>query len=207
MGMEDILWVGGALILGAIGVSIFNAASDEEKESGSRWKEKRKEIELTIEEHQKKIDKHIDNAQESYDYHFLVELHYSSMMCANSAYKLLDDARDSLSGINKMLKRSKNEKLNIQKGIDSTSEERNWEGKKEFINEVKMVNELRRGLFDERDKIISQKEKLLSDVKRLNNQTKKLKDHIREWCGDKGRDWYDRLEERRRNRRITEGYC
>ena len=207
MDMEDALWVGGALLLGAIGISIYNAASDEEKESRNRWKEKRKEVELTIEEHQKRIDKHIAEAQGSYDYNLLINLHYSSMMCANRAYKLLDDARDSLSGINKMLRKSKAEKKKIQKEIDCASRERNWDLKKELIDKIKMVNELRQGLFDEREKIVQQKENFLYEVRMLNNQTRKLKEYIRDRCGEKGRDWYNRLEERKRQHKLAERYC
>ena len=207
MDMEDALWVGGALLLGAIGISIYNAASDEEKESRNRWKEKRKEVELTIEEHQKRIDKHIAKAQGSYDYNLLINLHYSSMMCANRAYKLLDDARDSLSGINKMLRKSKAEKKKIQKEIDCASRERDWGLKKELIDKIKMVNELRQGLFDEREKIVQQKENFLYEVRRLNNQTRKLKEYIRDRCGEKGRDWYNRLEERKRQHKLAERYC
>jgi len=207
MDMEDVLWVGGALLLGAIGVSIYNAASNEERESRNRWKEKRKEVELTIEEHQKRIDEHIAEARGSYDYNLLINLHYSPMMCANSAYKLLDDARDSLSGINKMLKKSKMEKKKLQKEIDSATEERSWALKRELIEKIKMVNELRRGLFDEREKLIQQKENFLHEVRRLNKQTRKLKEYIRDRCGEKGRNWYARLEERKRQHRLAERYC
>ena len=77
-------------------------------------KEKREEVEKTLEEHQANIQEHIKQAQSSYDFHLLTNLHYSSVKVADSAYKLLGDARDSIRGINTMLMNAKKHKLELE---------------------------------------------------------------------------------------------
>jgi len=47
--------------------------------------------------------------------------------------------------------------------------------------------------YDARDKY---------ELKRLNNQTRRLKLIIRDRCGQKGKDWYARLDERTVKRKL-----
>jgi len=179
---------------------LYDSVSDDEYQARERWENKRVEVEKTIEEHQKNIDIHLQESQESYDFYFLNELHYSSVQISNSAYQLLDDSRTSFNGINKMLKKAKEQKKMLQNKLDSYKKEKNNHKVNEMKEELKMVNELRRNVFDDRDKLKLQKESFLSEVQRLNHQTRELKELIRDRCGAKGEDWYFRLEARKLNR-------
>ncbi|MGB2221778.1 hypothetical protein [Neptunomonas sp.] len=191
-----------------VGVGIkllYDAVTEEEKEARVRWEEKREQVEKSIEEHQRNIDNHIQEASSSYDFHFLVDLHYSSMKVADVAYKLLDDARLSLNGMNRMLREAKKQKLALESELIIAKKEKNREAKSNIIEQLKVVNEIRRSLFDDRDKVSEQKDTFLSEVKRLNNQTRDLKIHVKDRCGSKGLDWFNRGEERKRSRRLMEG--
>ncbi len=181
---------------------IYDAVSSEEYEARERWEEKRENLERTIKEHQENIEKHIQEAQNSYDFHFLVDLHYSSSQVANSAYKLLNDARSSFSGMSKMLQKSKEQRTILQKELKKAESCHNKKKIYEIIEELKMINDLRKNIFDDREKIKKQKEQFLAEVKRLNNQTRKLKEFIRDRCEDGGREWYDRLEARTKARKT-----
>lgn len=68
-----------------------------------------------------------------------------------------------------------------------------------------MVNELRKSVFDDKDKVKAQQASFLQEVQKLNNQTRELKECIRNRCGFKGVDWFNRLEERKKSRRSSEG--
>jgi len=180
---------------------LYDAVSEEEYEARQRWEDKREEIERSIEEHQRNIEDHINQAQRSYDFHFLIDLHYSSMKVANSAYQLLDDAKSSFNGMSKMLKKSKEQRTALQSELEKAKKAKDKNAIHEVIEQLKMLNDLRKNVFADRDKVKVQKDQFLSEVKRLNNQTRELKEFIRDRCDDGGRKWYDRLEARKQAKR------
>lgn len=188
------MWLLAPIGLGVVVKVIYDSISEDEKTARKRWKKKRKQAEKSIKEHRKNIKKHIKQAKKSYDFHFLADLHYSSMKVANSAYQLLDDVRISLYGMNKMLKISKEQKSKLQDELENLKKNRDKKALYETIEQLKMVNELRKNIFEDRDKIYLQKESFLLEVKRLNNQTRELKELIRDRCGNKGREWYNRRQ-------------
>ncbi len=180
---------------------LYDAVSEEEYEARERWEDKREEVERSIEEHQTNIEEHINQAQRSYDFHFLIDLHFSSMKVANSAYQLLDDANSSFNGMSKMLKKSKEQRTALQSELENAKDSKDKKAIYEVIEQLKMVNDLRKNVFADRDKMKAQKEQFLSEVKRLNNQTRELKEFIRDRCDDGGKKWYDRLEARKQAKR------
>lgn len=184
---------------------IYDAVSEEEREARQRWESKREEVEKSIEEHRRNIENHIKQAQSSYDFHFLVDLHFSSMKVADAAYQLLDDARSSFDGMSKMLKESKEQRTALQAKLKKEKRNNNRGSIRETIEELKMVHELRKNVFADRDKVKEQREGFLDEVRRLNNQTRGLKELIRDRCGYKGREWYNRLETKKQARRLSEG--
>jgi len=184
---------------------LYDVVSEEEREARERWENKREEVERSIEEHQRNIESHIQQAQSSYDFHFLVDLHYSSSQVANAAYQLLDDARSSFSGMSKMLKKSKEQRSALQEELEEAKRNKNRQAIHETIEQLKMVNDLRKNVFADRDTVKEQKANFLAEVQRLNNQTRELKEFIRDRCDEGGREWYDRLEARRHARRLSEG--
>lgn len=185
---------------------IYDAVSDAERSARQRWETKRAEVEKSVEEHRRNIEAHIAKAQSSYDFHFLVDLHFSSMKVADSAYSLLRDADSSFNGINKMLKKAKERKIELQQSLDAARQNKNNRKEiQDFIEQLKMVNEIRKSAFDDRDKVRQQKDGFLAEVKRLNLQTMRLKEFVRDRCGLKGKDWFNRLEARKAARRKAEG--
>ena len=92
----------------AIGLKIvYDVVSDEERQARQEWEDKREKVTRTIESHQADIQEHIRKAQTCYDFCRLVDLHHSSVIVANEAYKLLKDSNESLSAMIKMLDESK----------------------------------------------------------------------------------------------------
>ena len=184
---------------------IYDAVSKKEREARQRWENKREEVERSIEEHQRNIESHIAQARSSYDFHFLVDLHFSSMKVADAAYQLLEDARNSFAGMSKMLKASKEQRAALQAKLEKRKINNDRGAIRETIEELKMIHDLRKNVFADRDKVKEQREAFLDEVRRLNNQTRELKEFIRDRCGYKGREWYNRLEARKQARRLSEG--
>jgi len=186
----------------AVGLKlIYDSVSDNERAARRNWQEKRKDVERSIEEHRANIGKHLDQAQSSYDFHFLTDLHFSSHKVADSAYRLLKDARCSRNGLGKMIMKSKEQRTSLENQLKSARTNNRQAEINDIINQLKLVNDLRRNLFDDNDTLKSQVQDFMNEVKRLNAQTARLKEAIRDRCGQRGIDWYNRLEERKRLRR------
>ncbi|MDL1971575.1 MAG: hypothetical protein LWW94_11565 [Candidatus Desulfofervidaceae bacterium] len=104
-----------------------------------------------------------------------------------------------------MLKNLKEQRTILQKRLDEAKRNKNFKVVHETIEELKIINELRKNTFDERDKIKKQMNNLLAEVRRLNHQTRMLKELIRDKCGVKGKEWYKRLENRTKIKKQLSG--
>ncbi len=184
---------------------LYDAAQKEKYEARKRWENKREEVKKSVEEHQRNIENHMQKAQRSYDFHFLVDLHYSSSQVAGSAYQLLDDARKSFSGMSEMLMKSKEQRASLRHELKEAKRVKDKDKIHDIIEQLKMVEEIRKNIFEDRDRVKEQQAHFLAEVQKLNNQTRQLKEFIRDRCDIVGRDWYDRLETRKRARQISEG--
>ncbi len=170
----------------------------EARDARNQWERDWKRVQRSVEDHRRNIQRNLNRAQTSYDFHLLVDLHFSSFRVADHAYSSLRDARKSLDAMGKMLVQAKHRKNElIQKKRAAPFEER-----QQIQAEIDILTELRDDIFPDKDAVKQQRDELHSELKRLNNQTHQLKIAIRDRCGYKGRDWYNRLEERKaRNRR------
>ena len=192
--------VGGAAVLGKI---IYDVVDEVECEARGSWEQKRLEVSTSVEKHTEDIKRHIQNAQSSYDFYSLIDLHYSSFSVADQAYALLQDARSSLIGLGKMLRKAKEEKQRLQREFEEAKAENSRSRSADILERLKLVNSMRKNLFDDRNKVRSQKEGFFAEVRRLNSQTFNLKETIRDRCGAKGSEWYRKLEMRRMQRRES----
>ena len=193
-------WAVGALALFGVGtVEILSSVSKEEREARERWAVKHVEAERTVEEHRKNIEAHIRDAQASYDFHFLTSLHFSSLRVADNAFGLLNDARSSLATIYQILDQITEQK-DIQKALLSGAKPQD---KRIIFSEIGSLNEFKSSVLGDLTKVKPQRAHLSAEVKRLNEQTRNLKMAIRDRCGYKGRECYDRLEARSLSRRTS----
>lgn len=161
----------------ALGTLIYDSFSTKEKKAKKNWEQNKRKVEKKLEEHKRFIKQNIDKCNKSYDYQFLKDMHYSSFIVADSAYKLLKDVQLILNGLNKMI-------LDLKRKKDK-----------------ERANELRKELFKERDNISLESNRMRNKLNELNIQTGKLKYLIRDKCGVEGKEWYERLEARKRNRK------
>ena len=173
--------------IGGIVALIYNAVSEKEREARQRWEENLWEVERSIVGHQRDIETHFAQAQYSYNFQVLVDKHYASMKTADAAYKLLDDARSSENGLNKMLKEAKDQRTGLQEELQKARQQKNRALIQDTIEQLKDVHDMRKNLFDDRDKVKAQRESLLQKVRGLNNRTRELKELIRDECGTSGR--------------------
>jgi len=186
---------------------IYDAVTEDEREARYSWEEKRVQVENSIESHRRNIEEHLSHAQYCYDFYVLVDLHYSSMQVADTAYRLLDEAKKSFSGMTKMIEKAKEQRTVLETELNQlrSTKPKDANAIKASVNQLKLINQMKRSIYDDRDKVKAQREALLTEVQQLNNRTRELKLYIKERCGCKGEDWYYRLEERKRIKRKSEG--
>lgn len=194
------IWVLPVLAAVGVGAWIYNAVTEEEQQAQRDWQKKRNSVEKNVLKRRKEIEHHIRQAQSSYNFHYLVKMHYSSVQIANAAYKLLDDARISLRAIGTMINNTKQRKLSLERDLAFAKGQKNRDAIVRIIEELKQINASRRALFEEKDKQKAEKDNLYQEVKRLNQQTGELKQHIRYRCGSKGQIWFQNLERRKKLR-------
>ena len=175
-----------------VGKAISNFISSDEQEARTRWESKHLEVQKTIEEHRKNIERNISAAKSSYDFTFLTDLHYSSHRVGDAAHKLLQDARTSCNSIKNMINTSKTKKNELKSILSNSSKE----DKKNILIEIRAINAFTTSIFAELNTVINQRQSMFDEVKRLNLQTRELKLAIRDRCGSRGQDWYNRLQER-----------
>jgi hypothetical protein len=178
-------------------VWIINELNEMSANEKQRWCRMRDDIEHTIEWHQNQIDQHLDQALQSYDFHQLVNMHYSCVKVANQAYGLLQDAR-------KALKATSNAIFHTNRQRDSLLKQKNKTVHTNLLVELDMelnsLQSLRTTLFGEQDELRNQRDELLHRVKSLNNKIHQLKISISRNTGREGQEWFERLEARKLNR-------
>lgn len=184
---------------------LHDIVSEDENRAQSNWQEKHVQVEKSLGDHQAHIETHLARAQNSYNFRFLTDLHYSSMQVANTAYKLLDDAKKSQSGINKMLASAKNQRGQLQQTLETARANKDKALIHDTGEQLKMVNELRKSVFQDRDTLQQERNRLLTELQKLNHRTGELKDLIKNRCGSKGSDRHSGLEIRTQQKRFAQG--
>jgi len=188
--------IGGLIASAIVGVLIHKAGKESE-----RWRRKKDEVEKDIEWHRQNIENQIQNAHNIIDFHQLVDLHFSSQKVAKKAHELLTDSRKALDAISESLINSREEKTKL---IQNRKATKSKEENEQLIKEIESLIYLRKQLFEDKDQLKKERNHFLLEVKRLNIQTSKLKFFIRDNTGEKGVEWYYRLQERTKNRKQEE---
>jgi uncharacterized membrane-anchored protein YhcB (DUF1043 family) len=158
-----------------------------------RWEKEHKKIENEISNYERKIQNKIHKVRSAADFQQLTQLHFESMKIANHAYSLLSDARIALDEIGKAIKESGSEKNRLIAEKRSTYDSNR---KVQLEKEINALTELRGALFPDKDKLKLERDHFKSCVTEFNANTRALKLTIRDRCGARGLDWYQRLEAR-----------
>lgn len=185
-------------IAGAAVVAILALASDWERDARATWEAKHQAAQRTVEEHRRNIERQLSAAQASYDFNLLNHVYHSSFRVADHAYGLLEAAKASLGGLKRMIAgtRAKRAALKQQfvNGMPKSA-------RQALITELSELRELQFALQKDFDTVLTQKRSLAEEVTRFNQQTMHLKESIRDKCGQRGREWYMRAQERAQARR------
>jgi hypothetical protein len=186
----------GVAVVSAIIVTLENEAGTQQ----TRWQENHRQTQQKMVGHRQNLTAHLQTAQQSYQFHTLVNAHYASMQTANEAYLLLRDAEKSIAAVNTALGASKQQIANLSAQRNTAKP---LPQDQRLCTEIDGLRQLRNALFVQKKTLIQQKDSFLTEVKQLNNQTRELKESIRQQTGSRGEEWYRKMEMRKTCRQLT----
>ncbi len=105
-----------------------------------------------------------------------------------------------LKGVEKLIRNTNKYRSNLSREIDEVKRQRNKPLFDEKVKEFKNIEALRKQQIQDKENLLNEVEGFKKKLNELNIQTSRIKEKIRTECGQKGRDWYARLEARKRNK-------
>lgn len=192
--MLHLLGIALAVGAGAIIVNILESDADNDQR---RYHSERKKADRRMRENAQHLQAVATRRQESEDFERLCNLHYKSTQIAQLAYNSLKKNQQISKGIGIILKKSQRDVSVLQKQLEKSNSKK----KKQIIQKELDKNYV---LLDEckKHKRINNKttKELLNKLTQHNSETHQLKLQIRNECGNGGKLWYQRLEERSNQR-------
>lgn len=179
---------------------LYDSINESEKKASIEWKNKRQEVEKTLAEHESNIKEYLRRAKSNLQYRELVDYHYSSFKVADQAYALMKNSEVMLKGVEKLIRNTNKYRSNLSREIDEVKRQRNKPLFDEKVKEFKNIEALRKQQIQDKENLLNEVEGFKKKLNELNIQTSRIKEKIRTECGQKGRDWYARLEARKRNK-------
>jgi hypothetical protein len=196
--MWPIIVVAG-IAISAIGKAVYEKYfSNKEKKAKKEWQENREKVEKYILQQEIEIQEYNSNKNTEEDFYNLTNIHFTSMKIADQAYRLFDYSKIYLEAMNRNLKLTADRKNKIENLFNTKIE---YKKKLKLTEELNELKEIRRALFGDKDTLRKQTDDLKNKLKSFNIRTSTLKFRIRDNCGEKGLDWFERMEQRKRNRK------
>ncbi len=186
------------IAIGAASVALLWLANEADKKK-KNWEKNYQQHKDDIEAFNDIIESKIKSANSYIDFEEYIKLHYQSFSVANEKKLLLDDERDSIKAIGQTIMMLKTNKIDIEKNILQEKDSIKLNNLKEELRSVKSTRKI---LFDDQDTLKNQRNSLSGTLKKFNENTRQLKFIIRDNTGERGLNWYKRLESRKRGESI-----
>ena len=184
-------------VIGAVAaVGIIAWLNNEEQTACANYYASSRRLSTETSQRQQQIAKRRANYEKNQDFYVHTELHHASHLTADALYKELDNHK-------KIVAIFRDKQQSFGQCIGELKQQRDAaEGaQKQAIRE--RLQQMREQLNTTKEYLImlaEEKERKLIDIRQINQATREYKLYIREHCGEKGRDWYERGIERARLR-------
>ncbi len=178
--------------------SIYDRFSNKEKKAKKNWEENRLNVEKRIKEQERKIESYLAYKKTEEDYYNLIDVHFSSMRIADQAYNLLTYSKIYYDAMNRNIKLTSDRKDKILKLFQTKIK---YEKKLKLTEELEQIKEVRKALFNDKETLNNQTKEFKIKLKEFNKRTSKFKFQIRDNCGVKGKEWFERGEQRKKQRK------
>lgn len=183
-------YVLGALVIGGLALALLDRETQNQHD---RWQRKHSQLRRETAQQRERLQRAMQNSQDYQEYKQYIEMHYASVLTANQAFELYQSAKHVLDSLYQQLKNSGEQ---IQ---DFKSRRQQQQGtERETTHQLlQQQYEVHKQIKEAIEGYKTQKDQYFVDVRALNEATAQLKQHIRLNTGKAGREWYQRLEQRR----------
>ena len=185
-------WVIGAVAV----VGVVAWLNGEEERACANYHASSHRLSTETRQRQQQIAERRANYAKNQDFYKHIELHHASHLTADALYKELDNHK-------KIVDIFRNKQQTFGQCIGELKRQRDTATgtKKQDIRE--QLQQMRTQFIEAKDQLVmlaEEKERKLVELRQINQATREYKLYIRDHCGDKGRDWYERGLERARLR-------
>lgn len=180
------------IAVASVTVVAYAWLSNEEQSAINSYHSSSRRLTREVAERQGQLNSYKQTNRATQDFYLHIELHYNSVLTVNDCYSFYDDQK-------KILTRLSGRIDVLMKQIIGLKQQRDKADSLLKAQILEQLNTLRSSLKEaknERSIIKQQKVALLSELRDINHKTRELKLYLRDQCGQKGRDWYQRRLER-----------
>lgn len=183
--------------IGAVAVvGVVAWLNGEEERACANYRSSSNRLSSETAQHQQKIAERRANYKKNQDFYEHIELHHTSHLTAAALYDELNNHKHIVAIFDKKRQAFGRCIGELKKQRDTATGV-----KKQAIRE--QLQQMRTQFNEAKDQLVmlaEEKERKLIELREINQATREYKLHIRDYCGEKGRDWYERGLERARLR-------
>lgn len=185
-------WVIGAAAV----VGVVAWLNGEEERACANYRVSSNRLSSETAQRQQQIAERRANYAKNQDFYEHIELHHASHLTAAALYDELNNHKQIVAIFDKKRQAFGNCIGELKKQRDAATGI-----KKQAIRE--QLQQMRTQFNEAKNQLVmlaEEKERKLIELREINQATREYKLHIRDYCGEKGRDWYERGLERARLR-------
>lgn len=179
-------------VAAAVGIAAWLSSESDSLEQ--EWYARKGDLSNEIVKQSERVRRYQNNAEQNVQFYHLVNEHHKSVQMGNAAYQLLNNCslliKHHWEAIQK-IKQHRNLLKAQLAGCDHAE-------KQNIFAELRTLKAPLDDLYQDLAKYQAEKKEFLDNVQNLNAATRALKLMIRDTTGQKGRDWYAKLEARKR---------
>lgn len=185
-------WIIGAAAV----VGVIAWLSGEEQTACTNYHASSRRLSTETSQRQQQIAERRANYAKNQDFYEHIELHHASHLTAEALYKELKNHKKIV-----VIFRKKQQSFGQCIGELKKQRDAANVAQKQAIRE--QLQQMREQFNEAKDYLVmlaEEKERKLIDIRQINQATREYKLYIRDHCGERGRDWYERGLERKRLR-------
>lgn len=180
-------------LLGVAAVGVLAWLSD--KENNARRTYYANSERLTKETHSRQQD--LANLRQNKalasDFYRHIELHYASVKTANACFELYDEHKQIVKLIGNRESMLREQIIALKKQRDSLP----YHQQTQIREQLTAIRQYLAEAKQQRLQLGQEKSQLLEQLRLINEQTRELKQYIGQHCGQKGRNWYAKIEQKK----------
>lgn len=180
-------------LLGVAAVGVVAWLSSEENDARNEYYAKSERLEKETKARQRELKTLQANKALARDFYKHIELHHASVKTANACFELYDEHKRLVKLIGNRESLLREQIIALKKQRDSLPYHQQTHIREQLTATRHYLTEAKQ----QRLQLGQEKSQLLEKLRTINEQTRELKQYIGQHCGQKGRDWYAKIEQRK----------